>query len=675
MTLLDALETPIDAVITIDLETFYAGDYTLSNMTNESYVRDPRFEVIGVGVKINAGASVWLTEQEFRAWAKTIRWERIAILAHHAHFDGLILSHHFGIIPGFWLDTLSMSRALNGMLVGNSLGDLMPYYGVGHKGHEVVQAKGKRLSDFTPEELAAYGEYCKNDCNGTWGIFQKMLPHFPEVELWQIDTTIRTFTEPVLVLDEPLLSAYLIDERKRKADLLARVAKDKSVFMSNPKFAQLLIDHEVVPPMKISPTTGEETFAFAKSDAGMQILLDHPRDEVRFLAEARVAVKSTTNETRTERFLKSGANGRPVPVYLKYSAAHTHRWGGGDKMNFQNLERTSKKDPRKGTLRKSLLAPDGKVLVVSDSAQIEARKTAWLAGHADLLNAFAQKRDVYSEFATEAYGRLVDRKKNPDDEIPGFVGKICVLGLGFQMGWRKFALTMLAGAMGGPPVKFGQKEADTIGVDVEAFKVDKYDKRRMSDIEKMPTRLSLPDRVIHCAVAKAFVDRYRARNAPIVGLWDTMQTVLKAMCEGEQATFGPGECLQTVRHGIILPNGMKLKYPGLEYKEGKDGERGSYWYLGGDSGKKPQKAYGGSITENIVQALARIVVADQMLWIRTKYPIVTMTHDEVVSLADEADGENALKWSLDCMRVPPVWAPGLPLNAEGGFAVSYGDAK
>jgi hypothetical protein len=360
--ILTALERPIDAVITIDFETYYADDYTLSNMTTEGYIRDPRFEVILVGVKVGTSPAVWMTPEDFTKWASTVNWARVAVLCHHAHFDGLILSHHFGIIPAFYLDTLSEARAIHGTEVGNSLGKLSAAYGLGEKGIEVLNAKNKRRADFTPEEYAAYGHYCVNDCELEFKLLHCLTPQLPEIELWVIDSVIRWYTEPLFRLNENLLQDFLVYERARKQALLDRIGADKKTLSSNEKFAALLRTFDVEPPTKISPSTGQPIYAFAKSDPGMQELLDHREDEVRWLAEARIAIKSTINETRTERLLRAGAGGRPVPVYLKYSGAHTHRLSGGDRLNFQNFERVPEEikkpgDEWKGTLRKALDAP------------------------------------------------------------------------------------------------------------------------------------------------------------------------------------------------------------------------------------------------------------------------------------------------------------------------------
>ena len=327
-------------LIVLDFETYYGADYTLSSMTTEAYVRDPRFEVIGVGLTFpQTGQRAWMEEAQFRRFAAQYDWSQAAVLAHHAHFDGLILSHHYGVRPAYWLDTLSMARAIHGSAASNSLDALMLRYGVGVKGTEVVNAKGKRRVDFTPEEWQRYGAYCLNDCDGAFGVYQKLAPLFPRAELDLIDITVRMFTEPVLVLDEPMLREYLQYETQRKEDLLTRSGIGKKELSSSDKFAELLRGYGVEPPVKLNPK-GKTIYAFAKTDPGMQELLEHEDDEVRWLCEARIAVKSTGNQSRTERMLAMGAGGRPLPVYIKYGGAHTLRWSGADKCLVGDTEIT-----------------------------------------------------------------------------------------------------------------------------------------------------------------------------------------------------------------------------------------------------------------------------------------------------------------------------------------------
>jgi len=666
-------------LLTIDFETYYDDDYTLSSMTTESYIRDARFETIGVGVTTPEGRCKWFEHDQFVKAAAKLQWDKIAVLCHHAHFDGLILNHHYGIRPGFIFDTLSMANALHGQTRKKSLGSLMEHYGVGVKGDEVIHAKGKHRADFTRAEWEQYGRYCLNDCDGTYGIFRAMLPQFSRTELDLIDTTVRMFTEPTLVLDEKQMGEYLVYERARKAELLARVGEDKSVFMSNDKFAQLLLDMGVAPQMKATKRKQKdgtykhaETFAFAKTDSFMQSLLEHEDDDIRFVAEARVGVKSTGNETRTERFLKAGAGGRPMPVYIRYAAAHTHRWGGADGMNWQNLQRVNKKKPMTGVIRKSVRAPAGHKLVVADSSQIEARITAYLAGETWMVDAFAQGRDVYSEMASELYQRPVDRKNNPDDEFAGFVGKVAVLGYGFGLGWFKAAQSFLAGPMGAPPVQFTVKDCDALGISGGSFL---NNPKKVERVEQLLSRLPRKELLVHCIVSEEFVKRYRAKNQRIAGkngLWKYMETILGWMNEGVECDAGLPVPVRVFRHGLQLDGFNAMHYPGLEY----DGNE--YSYLGGKSGKERVRTHGPAMTENIVQYLARCAVAGQMVEYKHRVPaarIALMSHDEVGSVVPEAMAVAAYETKLQIMKTSPTWAHGLPLNAEGGFGDVYGEIK
>lgn len=671
-------------ILVADAETFYDSEYSLSKMTTEAYVRDPRFELIGMGLRnADNSARVWLEVDQFRAWIETVDPSEIALIAHHAQFDGLILHHHFNFRPRFWFDTLSMANAVRPH-DRHSLGKLAELEGIGHKGTEVVQAKGKRRRDFTPAEWAQYGVYCLNDCDLEYKLYEIYAPHFSVTELRVMDTTIRMFTEPVLTMNLDVLEKHHASEIVRKQALLTKACVDKKDLMSNDRFAKLLLEYGVEPPLKVSEAKtkaaqerGEPgvvmSFAFAKSDSGMKELLDHPNDDVRWLAEARVGVKSTIEETRSKRYI--GITERGLwPVYLHYSKPHTHRWSGGDKANPQNLKRG-------GVLRDAVEAAVGFKIIVADSAQIEARKLAWVAGQADLVQAFAEGRDIYSEFASEVYNRPVDRKRKEivdgketsPDFLPGFVAKTCILGLGYQMGWPKFAGTMLAGAMGGPPVQFGREMLEQMQIDYTEFISNPY-KVRMA--QEIPTRLSPADMIVHCIVCEALVKRYRDKNKAIVGFWEIAERAIRAMFEGKEMAFGTNDIFVTAKEKIVLPSGLVLQYPDLRYDIRNAGKRNeslewTYW-----NGNERSKIYGGLLTENLDQAASRDIVAEQMVaYVETGRRIAMCTHDEIVGVATDQDAPVALHVLLEIMHRAPLWVPGLPLAAEGGIGQRYGDAK
>jgi DNA polymerase len=295
-------------------------------------------------------------------------------------FDFAIMAWHFDIKPKKLVDTLCMARAKHTIEVGGSLSALAKYYDLGIKGTEVVNAKGLRRIDFPKEQLAQYGEYCVNDVGLTFDLFNVLVKNFPVSELNLIDLTLRMFTEPVIVLNKYVLSDHLMAVREKKERLMSVIAQSREELMSNEKFATALRAAGVEPPTKVSPTTGKETYAFAKADEAFKALLEHENEAVQALVSARLGVKSTIEETRTQRFIEISSRGT-LPIPLRYYAAHTGRWGGDDKVNLQNLPRTS-------AIKTAMEAPVGYKVIDCDSSQIEARTLAWLAEQNDLVDAF-----------------------------------------------------------------------------------------------------------------------------------------------------------------------------------------------------------------------------------------------------------------------------------------------
>jgi DNA polymerase len=602
-------------IIVCDFETFYDRGFSLSKITTEEYIRDDLFETIGVAVKVDDGETKWFSgpKAQTKQWLDQFPWDEAIAVAHNAAFDMAILNWQFDIRPKRIVDTLSMLRAIDGPDAGNSLAKAAERYGLGIKGTEVINALGKRRLDFTPEELARYGDYCINDTELTYELFQRIAVGFPAVEFKLIDLTIRMFTEPSLVLDKTVLTDHLADVQAKKEALMSKLNYDKAELMSNPKLAELLEFHGVIAPTKISPATGKETHAFAKNDEEFKALLEHENPQVQAIVAARLGVKSTLEETRTERFIKIAERGT-LPVPLRYYAAHTGRWGGDDKVNLQNL-------PRKSPLKKAMRAPEGYVFIDCDSSQIEARTLAWLAGQDDLVDAFDAGEDVYKIMASSIYGVPVDEVTDPQR----FVGKTTILGAGYGMG----------------PAKF-QAQLKTFGVTME--------------LEE----------------CKRIIRVYRETYPMIPKLWRQTGDALEAMANNQTAPIGLSGVLE-VRgaDGIKLPNGLSLKYPNMRYilREGK-----SEMVYDQKKGRAviPTRIYGGKAVENICQALARIVIGEQMLMVARKLRVVMTVHDAVGAIAPEAEADKAREFVEACMRIRPKWAQGLPLNCESKIGASYG---
>lgn len=659
-----------DRLVVLDFETFYSDDYTLKKLSTSEYVRDPRFKAQMVGIKIGRGPTKTYPAARIRAALSSIVWRTHTLLCHHSQFDGFILSEHYGIQPLKHYDTLSMARALHSQDISASLDDVSVYYGGGGKIKGALEDT-KGVLNWSPALVKATSAYCINDVEETLRIFKKMLPKMPADEIDIIDMTVRMFTQPVLKVDLPRVQKEMEREIAEKKRLLLEVAsttmteevkltkaeaaacldeeelsirKAKKIIGSSKQFAQLLVDAGVAPPrklsaayMKLSPaeratyTKDHWGYAFAQTDLAFQELLEDDDPVVRSLCEARVSVKSSTNITRAQRFLDTGT--KTLPAYYKYAAALTLRFGGGDKKNLQNLTRG-------GELRKSIIAPPGHQIVVADSGQIEARTNAWFWGQDDLIENFRRSdrkegRDVYSIFADLIYKRQISKDKDPDER---FVGKVCVLALGYQMGAERLRKTLALGTMG----------------------------------PKVFLDMSMCNHIVHV---------YRMKNKKIVDGWNKCQSIIEDMAAGRKGSW---KCISWEKECIWLPNGMKLRYPGLHdksiparvahamHKDDPDfpdpGPNSEWVYL-----RKGQesKIYGGLLCENIIQALARIIVVKQLLNINRKSRIVMTTHDEGATVCKTPKAPSVLAMMLDEMSKPLEWCRDIPLNAEGGFNSYY----
>lgn len=629
-------------ICTLDLETFYSQDYSLSKMSTEAYIRDPRFEIIGLGIKFENYPTDWFggeraNDTQLRYLLGKHDWSETLILCHNTQFDGAILSWKFGIKPAGWLDTLSMARALHGVDVGGSLGYLSEKYGLGKKGTEVLDALGKRRHHFTDEEMARYGEYCKNDVELTRKLFDKLMAAgFPQKELKVIDTTLRMFIEPRLELDQPLLHAHLKDVQDAKAASIDKLWQEiiqnptyaqtvlpdsfaqeggklealKPLLMSNPQFAAVLRDFGVEPPMKVSPTTGKETFAFAKTDEGFKALLEHDDVVVQALAAARLGVKSTLEETRTQTFIETAKRG-VFPVPLKYYGARTGRWSG-EVYNLQNLPRSSK-------LKKAIKAPAGMALIGADLSNIELRMGLWLSGQHDKLKMLGDGLDLYKDFASAVFGVAYDAVTKDQR----FIGKTSQLSLIYGVGAAKLRAAIKAGS----------------GVDIGE------------------------------AESKRIVALYRRDYAKVAAAWGDGERALQAILSDQTMLYGHNGVVQVDgTDGAMLPSGLRMHYPQLSriLEDGK-----AKWVY--KTRKGTEYLYGAKFFQGITQALARIVMAEDLLRVSKRYFIALTVHDALYCLAPETEAESAVAFVLSEMRKPPKWAPDIPLDAEAGYGPTLAD--
>jgi DNA polymerase I-like protein with 3'-5' exonuclease and polymerase domains len=605
-------------LITIDFETYYDKEYGLKKFTTEEYIRDERFEVIGVAVK-DRGITKWFTgtHAETKAFLDSYNMHEHFVLGHNMRFDASILSWHFDIHPLGLFDTMSMAQILHGLTESVSLANLSKLYELGEKGTEVLDALGKRRLDFTHNDLAKYGSYCINDVELTYELFTELKDKFTSPEMKLIDLTIRMFTEPKLELNKGLLVRHLAEVRAKKEDLLNSVAVDKETLMSNPKFAAILESMKIKVPMKESPTTGLQTYALAKTDEGFKALLEHEDPYVQALAAARIGNKSTIEETRTETFINIANRGK-LPVPLKYSGAVvSHRWSGVDGINLQNLPRTSE-------LRRAICAPKGYKIVASDLSNIELRLAYWFAQSHGKIQQIKDGIDLYKQSAADITG-------TPYNEVNKDLRYI-------------FKVVNLSGIYG-----VGANKMHSI--------------LKQGGVEKDLNEV------------KNIVYAYRRANPELVEAWQDAGTMLESVRAGQHYHMGNGGIIESVPHeGMIKPNGMMLGLPNLRKLKTDTGESWAYDKLMGRT-LIPEYIHPSKTFQRCIQSLARDIIAEQLIQVAKRYPVVMTVHDELVMLCKDEEVDECKAYVEKCMTTAPYWCSDLPLGCEVGVGDNYMDAK
>jgi DNA polymerase len=655
------MSAPYKTIVSIDFETRWdKRDYTLSKLTTEEYIRDKRFKAFGACVHEYGSDTVvqWYNGDELPRILATYDWSKTAVLAHNAQFDVSILEWRYGVHPCFIFDTLSMARALRGVEVGNSLAKLAADFGLPEKGRAVHSTDGLEEIDAQIEKELA--DYCKHDVFLCEQIFERLVEGYPKSELRLIDMTLKMYTRPVLQLDRSMLIEALAEEGKHREGLLAKLGVEEAELASNPKFADILLSMGVVAPTKVSKTTGKDTLALAKNDALFQALLNGEDEDVRALCEARLKVKSTTERTRAQRFLDISQRG-PLPVPLSYYGAKSGRWTAakGSAINMQNLKRGS-------FLRKAIMAPQGHQLLVGDLSQIEPRVLAWLSDYDELLDIFRSGQDAYAQFGAQMFGIPgMTKDSHPDLRQSA---KSALLGCGYGLGWASFASQLLVGFLGAPPVRYDKAFAKKLDVTSEYIERFIGWEDNVTKLQEIPHTCTERELLVHCVAAKKIIDIYRATAHPVVSFWDMCDRLLtKSLAGGEEVVY---KCLTFRKNEIVLPNGMSLLYSNLRQVTDKETKQKSWVY-----GEDETKLYAGKITNNVTQALARIVMTDGMLRTSKKYFVAGTVHDEQIVVVPDEEVDAAKTWVLAQMTVEPKYMPGVPLAVEGGAHRRYGLAK
>ncbi len=610
----------------------------------------PETEIISCAFKFDdAETEVVFGEQNVIDYCNKVDWSQYWVVGHNlSGFDSMILSWRLNIKPKLWGCTLAMARPIHAKDVGLSLAKLVRHYGLGIKDNfALLQTKGRHLKDFTEQEIADMGVYNKEDVDQCYGLLKRLIPQTKKDEVMLIDMTIRSLIEPQFDCDTELLSKTLVEEVERKRTALLEASKTMDVYelgmdddeavaavlkllSSAPKFAKFLESLGVEVPMKKSPTTEKDIPALAKTDEAFIALQEHDNPLVSVAANARLDAKSTILQTRIQSFL-TASNAHPhkkVPIPLKYYGADTTgRWSGWG-YNPQNLPRINPYKPKlSDSLRKSLRAPPGYKVVVADLSGIELRVNHFLwkvPSSMEMFRADPENADLYKDFASTLY----DVRQSEVTKEQRQVGKVAHLGLGFGAGHVTFQ--KVAKLMGGVNISINE--------------------------------------------SKDIVDTWRDAYSDITVAWRTCHKALPTIMRGaEGGALDPWGMVYPVPEGLQTPKGV-IRYPNLRTEVNEETGRTEFIY--GD-GRNKARIYAGKIVENIVQHLARNVIADNALDVQRKLRLIPalMVHDELVYVVPEEKAQATLDAVQEIMRTPPTWWPELLTWSEGDIADTYGDAK
>lgn len=649
----------------LDFESYYSQTYSLKTMTPPEYILNPQWETIGCAANELGEPARWIDGPDFAEFIKGYDPENTTTVTFNALFDNCVLAWRYGFIPKRMFCSMRMTAALRGHVLkeGVSLASVSRHFGLPPKGTVIGSVRGMRRADIMaiPQLWQDYQEY---SCHDNWlseQIFVRQWPEFPAAERRIMDRVLRCAVQPRFHVDTEMLQSHLADLKVAKQEMLIeagcpivqgdsdemienKILTFSKTLRSDKRFKDLLEAHGVDIKYKPSASTLAEDGTpkmipqFAKTDDFMEELQEHEDDKVQALACARLGLRSTIEETRGRRMFTIAncdwscyRDGNFLPMPLTYSAAHTHRLGGGWKINPQNFPSARQKGSK---LRKSLIAPPGCKVVVADKSQVECRVNAELCGQQDLLETFRTGGDPYAGLAAKIFGCPVDKKTA--DGMYRFIGKGGVLGLGFQCAAKKFYNMVI-------------RQARTLGMDTH----------KLLEIWNMD-------------LSEKSVDTYRSTNTAIVGKWYWLRSVLETawMGAGDPVQFGP--CV--IGHGFVEgPGGLTMRYGNPRWESDEEfGQTLMYTYAG-----RNHRIYGGAFLENIVQFVARIITMNDALRIgdRTGYQFALQSHDELAFIVPEAEAEAHLKVCIEEMSKSPSWAPDMPMGAEGNIGDSYGEAK
>lgn len=639
------VDTDPEKTITLDWETFWdSKEYSLRKMSMEDYIRDPRFMVQGVGIQYGNKPAIWVRgEDRIHKALDRIPLDTMTVVCHNAHFDGLILSEHYGVRPKAFMDTHCMAAMIFGNnLASRSLANLTKKFLPGLVKDRTALYSTDGVRDLSPEVAEELAVYCKMDCYLTHELYKLFLPRLNDTPFNAdlIDHIARMFTDPVLRLDHDTLHKLLAVEVREKQEALdACVATSFKQVRSNKQFATLLQALGIEPPVKISPTTHKETHAFAQTDREFMALQSHADPAVAQLVKSRLRIKTSINETRATKYLEVQSRGT-WPVHLNVSGAlTTHRLSGGSGGggNPQNLG-------NKSPLRYAILPPAGYSMFAIDSKAIELRDAMTIAHEREVTIKLRDiLYDAYSEFASTIYACDLSAIGGAERKV----GKVAMLQLQYGAGWENFQQAAW--------------QRDVILDDEEAIRI---------------------------------TGLYRSTFTGITRAWKVCDRIIRELGRGHEEETWFDHLVRPVVNGplghpalLLVETGTYITYPNLKREYDEEDKRWSWNYDTFDNKThriQRTKLYGSKMFGHICQSIARNVVLEQEVALDTflrreihhKCRVVMSVHDEAVCLVpDHADKQAAIGGALEIFNTSPSWWPELPVFGEAAWGATYGDAK
>lgn len=661
--------------ISIDFETYSSVDIASGGVYK--YTRSPDFDILLCAYSIN-GQPVEIIDltlpdgsgrHAFNALFYTIILQPDTIIhAYNAAFEYQCLCRYFQLSDTEAEDLLKRCRCtmIHGMYAGYTAGLDATGTAMGLPQDKKKLSTGKALiktfcvpqepkktngnrtriwPEHEPEKWELFKEYCKQDVVTEMEIARR-LAAFPvpesEQELWELDQRING--RGILIDKAFVDSALYLDVGMRHE--LTKEAQEISG-LENPNSVQQLIEW-------LKAETDEEINQLRKEDV-KDLIKDANSDVVRRMLEIRLELSKTSIKKYLAMIMSMCDDNRVRGTMQFYGAARTGRWAGR-LVQVQNLPRNnlpaldlarryvlerndkmikytygSIADTLSQLIRTAIIPAPGHVFLVADFSAIEARVVAWLAGEEWALEAFRTHGKIYEATASQMFGVPLEKikKGNPEYELRQ-KGKIATLALGYGGGVGSLI------SMGA--LKMGLTEDE------------------------------LPE----------IVRRWRAANRRICDLWYSLEAAaidvvktgspicVRGLLLAREGDYQTGQDFLTIQ----LPSGRKLYYAKPFLAPNRFGNEAVHYYGVGRTSRKWEEVeiWGGTFTENVVQAIARDCLAYSMLQLEAAgYRIVMHVHDEVIIEAPEGSSVDEV---CEIMGRPIPWAPGLPLEAAG-FETKY----